>query len=119
MNKEDVIKYIKEEYGVSIEYLWKKDPTSGIFRHRNGKWFGLVMNVGKDKLGLESTDVIEVLNLKCVPDMIGSLRKNAGIYPAYHMNKEHWITITLDGSVDDEKLLALIDISYELVENNK
>lgn len=46
--------------------------------------------------------------------MLGSLLEEKGFYPAYHMNKEHWITIFLDGSVDDEKILSLIDISYDL-----
>ena len=46
--------------------------------------------------------------------MLGSLLEEKSFYPAYHMNKEHWITICLDGSVDDEKILSLIDISYDL-----
>ena len=52
--------------------------------------------------------------MKNLPEMIGSLRKESGILPAYHMNKEHWITILLDGTVEKQKILDLIDISYEL-----
>ncbi len=48
--------------------------------------------------------------------MIGSLRLSKGFLPAYHMNKEHWITILLDGSVEREKIKQLIDLSYELTE---
>ena len=46
--------------------------------------------------------------------MIGGLRKDEGILPAYQMNKEHWISVLLDGTVEKEKICDLIDISYDL-----
>lgn len=46
--------------------------------------------------------------------MIGGLRKEQGIYPTYHMNKEYWISILLDGTISKEKIQELIDESYEL-----
>ena len=58
--------------------------------------------------------MVDVINLKNLPEMIGSLRKESGILPAYHMNKEHWITLLLDGTVEKKKICDLIDISYEL-----
>ena len=73
------------------------------------------MNVPKNKLGLNGTEEIDILVVKCYPEMIGSLRKSKGFLPAYHMNKEHWITIILDKTVDKEKIKFLIDQSYELV----
>ena len=72
------------------------------------------MKIPKTRLGEYSDRIVDIVNIKCDPIMLGSLLEEKGFYPAYHMNKEHWITICLDGSVDDEKILSLIDISYDL-----
>lgn len=55
-----------------------------------------------------------MINLKCDPFLIGSLRAQKGFHPAYHMNKEKWISIRLDGSVPEEQIRRLIDLSFEL-----
>ena len=75
MNREQFIQYISDEYGVDEEYLFVKHPLYCVFRHSNNrKWFAVVMDVPKDKLGLEGTDALDVVNLKCDPILIGSLR---------------------------------------------
>ncbi len=114
MNRNDVIKYIKEKYNIKIECLWLKYPLYGVFRHKNNKWFGIIMNVPKNKLGLEGEEEIDIIDLKGDPEMIGNLRMSDGYLKAYHMNKEHWISVLLDGSIDKEQLSNLIDISYDL-----
>lgn len=56
------------------------------------------------------------ISLKCDPELATSLRNHyAGVTPGYHLNKRHWYTVTLDGSVPDEEVLELIDHSYDLV----
>ncbi len=80
----------------------------------NKKWFAVVMNLHKSKFGLPEDEMIDVVNLKCEPIMTDSLYRYDGIYPAYHINKVNWIAVFLDGSVDDEKLKWLIDISHTL-----
>lgn len=56
------------------------------------------------------------VSLKCDPDLADELRaRYAAITPGYHLNKQHWNTVALDGSVPDEELLELIDHSYQLV----
>jgi predicted DNA-binding protein (MmcQ/YjbR family) len=72
------------------------------------------MDIPKSKLGLETEEIISVVNLKSDPLLIGSLHKENGIFPAYHMNKSHWITILLDGSVEEEKLKLLLNMSYDM-----
>ncbi|TDD30359.1 MmcQ/YjbR family DNA-binding protein [Actinomadura sp. KC06] len=58
----------------------------------------------------------ESVSLKCDPDLAVNLRgRYAAITPGYHLNKRHWNTVTLDGSVPEEELLELIDHSYDLV----
>ena len=58
--------------------------------------------------------MVEIFNAKCDPILIGSLRAEPGFFPAYHMSKSNWITIALDGSVDDGKIKWLLDMSYDL-----
>ena len=72
------------------------------------------MDIPASKLGLENDEIISIVNLKCDPILIGSLHKDNGIYPAYHMNKSYWISVVLDGTVDTEKLKWLTEISHTL-----
>lgn len=114
MEREEVFQYVKEEYNTIQEYLWDRYPSYAVLKHSNNKWYGAIMNISKEKLGLDGKEEIDILVVKCPPEMIGSLRLSKGFLPAYHMNKEHWITILLDGSVKSEKIKQLIDLSYEL-----
>lgn len=114
MDREKIFEYVKEEYNTIPEYLWDKYPLYAVLKHSNNKWYGIIMNISKEKLGLESKEEIDIIDIKCPSEMIGSLRLSKGFLPAYHMNKEHWITILLDGSVESEKIKELIDLSYEL-----
>ncbi len=114
MNREQFIQYISDEYGIDGECLWVKYPLYRVFRHPgNRKWFALVMDVPRNKLGLEGTEKLDVANLKCDPNLIGSLRGKSGIFPAYHMSKTSWITVSLDGSVPDKHIKMLLDMSYD------
>ena len=73
-----------------------------------------MMEVPRDKLGLAGTKKLDIVNFKCDPILISSLRGETGIFPAYHMNKASWITVALDGSVPAETIELLLDVSYEL-----
>ena len=53
-----------------------------------------------------------MMNVKCDPVILPSLVDGCGLLPGYHMNKQHWLTIVLDGSVPMEKIVWLIDASY-------
>jgi predicted DNA-binding protein (MmcQ/YjbR family) len=106
--------YINRTFKVKADFPWIKHPTFAVYRHKNNKWFAVVMDIPKSKLGLETEEIISVVNLKSAPLLIGSLHKENGIFPAYHMNKSHWITILLDGSVEEEKLKLLLNMSYDM-----
>ena len=117
-----VIGRIQSLYGVSPEYLWSSSPDSAVFRHtENGKWFGVLMRVSAEKLprlretGTGGTDFVKILNPKCEPELAAALAAGKrGIFPAYHMNKTHWISLCLNGSVSEEELDSLIELSFEL-----
>ena len=72
------------------------------------------MRVSKSKFGIKSDNAVDILNLKSDPILIGSLRLKEGFFPAYHMNKEKWITIFLDGTVSKNEICDLLDLSYDL-----
>ena len=72
------------------------------------------MEVEREKLGLEGGGKVDVIDTKCDPLLIGSMILNDGFLPAYHMNKTHWITILLDGSVKMSEIENMLDLSYDL-----
>ncbi|TBL66628.1 MULTISPECIES: MmcQ/YjbR family DNA-binding protein [Hafniaceae] len=118
MKRETLFKYIRENYKSEPEYLWKNFPCYAVLRHQDGKkWFAIVMNVPGSKLGLKTDDEIDVLEVKIRPEYIGSLRQKEGILPAYHMNKEHWISIILSGPLSPKEIHDLLAESYELTSN--
>lgn len=114
MDRDTLRQYILENYAAVNDFPWISNPTYEVFRHESSKkWFGLVMEIPRSRLDLKGEDIVTVLNLKCDPLFSGSLRAEPGFFPAYHMSKEHWISILLDAA-DDEKLRFLIDMSWEL-----
>ena len=120
MDREAVFEYANKKYKSAPEYLWVRDPESAVLRHRdNNKWYAIIMNVSKDKLGLDGTEKIDIIDMKCDPEIIGSLRMVKGIFPGYHMNKDNWISVLLDDSVDEDMLYNLLDMSFNLTKNKK
>ena len=108
MNRKELEKYILDTYGVSPEYPWVTAPTFAVFRHAsNQKWFAVIMTIDKGKLGISEGGQIDVVNLKCDANILPSMWRQRGIFPAYHMNKEHWLTVALDGSTNENNLKFL------------
>ena len=115
MNRTELTKLISEQYGADPEYLFRDDPYTAVFRHSNNrKWFAIIMKIHKDKLDRRSPELVDVVNFKADPFFIGSLLGTSGLFPAYHMNKTHWITAVLDGSASDDDILTLLDMSFDL-----
>lgn len=115
INRGEIFAFVKEKFGTDPDYPWFKYPDYAVLRHNgNGKWYGLIMNVPKIKLGLSGEESVDIIDLKCDPGVISLLRNEQGTLPAYHMNKEHWITIVLDSPFPKEEIYNLIDWSYNL-----
>ena len=115
MNRLELKQYIAETYSIEPDCPWIKNPNFEVYRHNNNKkWFALIMDIPRNRIGLRGMDIIDVVNLKCNPLLLGSVRTESGIFPAYHMNKENWVTAALDGSASDEIIKMLLDVSYEL-----
>ena len=110
---------ILDHFQVKPDFPWEHSSryqSYGAFRHTsNRKWFALIMNVTRDVLNKDgNTSLIDILNVKIPPAQGDELRQIPGIYPAYHMNHKTWISVVLDETLPDEKILELIDTSYQL-----
>ncbi|RRD37794.1 MmcQ/YjbR family DNA-binding protein [Fusobacterium nucleatum] len=111
----EVINYIKNKYRDELEFLWEKSPKNAVVRRKSSKkWYAVILTVSKRKLNLDTDEIIEVINLHNIVEEIEKLIDNKKYFPAYHMNKKHWCTICLDGTVELKEIYKLIDVSYEL-----
>ncbi len=115
MNRQEIIDFIDTEFGVSGEHLWLSFPDFEVFRNTSSKkWFGILMDVERKKAGLEGEGKVDLLDVKCDPILIGSLINKSGYLPGYHMNKNSWLSIVLDGGAPENEIKDLIRLSYEL-----
>lgn len=115
ISREDILNYVAVQYGTEAEYPWIDLPGHAVLRHLNGKWYGIIMNIPKSKLGLNAADNVDILVCKCDPMMRDLLLSEKGFYPAYHMNKTHWITVLLDGSVNADLVHHILDMSHQII----
>ena len=102
--------------GASTDMPFEDDFDSTVLRHGpGGKWFGLLMRVRRYRVGWTGDALTQILNLKCDPLVSYALRQQyPDILPAYHMNKTHWISVRLEGSLPEEVLQMLLEMSYQL-----
>lgn len=115
MTLEKLTRHLSDAYGAEAEHAFQKYPEIIVFRRAdNRKWFALVNRLPCRKLGLDRAGEVDILNVKCDPILLGSLRGKRGYLPAWHMNKDNWITVLLDGSVPDQEIEGLLAVSYDL-----
>ena len=113
-----ISEYMAKQYGSKPEFLWKRFPGYAVFRDKSGgKWFGILMNVDGTKVGLDKKEY-EILVVRSDPNMISGLKNETGFYEAYHMDKDKWITIILNDTVDDEVIHSLVDYSFDQAERS-
>ena len=113
MTKQQFLSYCLNTYGTSPDYPFDEDFETAVLRHADSrKWYALVMRVSRRKFGFDSDEVIDVVNLKLPTEMFGSFGVPDGVYPAYHMNKLHWISVLLPDAPDDV-VQFLVNVSFE------
>ncbi len=118
MDRQAVFEYVKQQYDTEPDYPWM--DNNAVLRHKeNNKWYAVILEVNEDKLGLTGAKKVDVINVKCEPVLIGSLRQKKGYFPAYHMNKNSWISILLDDSVAEAEVTNLINFSFQLTQPKK
>ena len=108
-----IMTLVQENYEDQLEYLWEKSPDTAVLRHDdNQKWYAVLMKISWEKLDKSREGQVEVVNLK--HDQVADLLVEKGIYPAFHMNKRYWISLPLDDTLTDEKVLELFERSWFL-----
>ena len=108
-----IMALLQEKYGNQLEYLWEKSPDTAVLRHEdNQKWYAILMRIPWDRLDKGREGLVEAVNLK--HDQVTDLLSQNGIYPAFHMNKRYWISLPLDDTLTDEKVLELFERSWFL-----
>ena len=113
MTKQSFLDYCHNKFGTSPDYPFDDDFETAVLRHAdNRKWFALLMKVSRRKFGFDSDETVDAVNLKLPVEMFGSFGKAEGVYPAYHMNKLHWISVLLSDATD-ETIAFLTGVSYE------
>ncbi len=113
--RQTVFALAKAHFHAEPEYLWASSPDTAVLRHAdNRKWFAIVMPLTRERLGLSGEGKVDLMNVKCDPMMLGSMLKQPGFVPAFHMNKTGWIGILLDGTVSGEVLLTMLRTSFLL-----
>lgn len=118
--RSEIIAYAEKQYGTTPEYLWQSIPGYAVLRHRDSrKWYGLIMDIPAEKLGIQGKGTVDILEIKCDPILSGSLLNGKGILSAYHMKQDGWISVLLDGSVEKTLIFSLLDMSYELTSKRK
>ena len=119
MTKQEFFELCSSSYLTQPDYPFDDWMESAVFRHAdNKKWFALSMQVSRRKFGIDSDEVIDVVNLKLPTEMFGSFGAADGVYPAYHMNKLHWISVLLPDAPNDV-VQFLLNASFEATKSFK
>lgn len=103
MDFKDIKLYCMSKNGATEDFPFGPEP--------------LVIKVGSKMFAIISIKFSKIsISLKCDPFVAESLREtHAAITPGYHLNKQHWNTVVIDGSVPEKEIMWMIDHSYELV----
>ena len=118
MTRQEFLEYCLNTYGTVADYPFDEDFETAVLRHSDSrKWYAIVMRVSRRKFGFDNDEIIDVVNMKLPTDMFGSFGKEDGVFPAYHMNKLHWISALLSYAPDDAvKFLA--NTSFEATKSS-
>ena len=119
MTKQEFLEYCLDTYATTPDYPFDDWMESAVLRHADSrKWYAIVMRVSRRKFGFDSDEMIDVVNLKLPTEMFGSFGASDGVYPAYHMNKLHWISVLLPDAPDDT-VEFLVGVSHSATQKIK
>ena len=105
----------REKYGDEPEFLWERLPDAAILRRKNsGKWYAVLMVVPRNKLLKGEAGMAEVLDLRIDPVELDLLVDEKRYFRGWHMNKKHWLSVILDGSLPTEEIFELLEESWHL-----
>ena len=108
-----LILHVREKYGDELEFLWARLPDAAILRRKdNEKWYAVIMTVERKKLGLKGEGKVEIIDVRADPLEAEMMVDNVCIFKGWHMNKKHWVTLPLDGTVPLHEVLEYLEESW-------
>ena len=112
--REKIFQYVKKKYKTAPDYPFRTAPTYPVLRHADTrKWFALIMDIPREKLGLKGTEYVDIINVKLGDPMLADmLVRQLGYFYGYHISRSSWISILLDGTVPFKEICQWIDESY-------
>ena len=123
MDRKSLFDFARERWGVEPDCPFADYPEAAVLRHKDsGKWFALVMPVKAEKLGLAGRacgEEVDVVNLKLQPPLVTMMLEKEGAFPAYHMNRKHWISIVLGSAFPEGELMELLELSFRLTRKKR
>ena len=119
--REEIFKYVKDKYKIEPDYPFPSAPSYPVLRHSSSrKWFALIMDIPKRKLGLDGTEYVDIVNVKLGDPMLADiLVRQPGYFYGYHITRSSWISILLDGTVPFAEIFRWIDESYAVTAPKK
>ena len=119
MKKQDFFAFCRDQYDTAPDYPFDGDLETAVLRHADTrKWYAIVMRVSRRKFGFSKDETVDVVNLKLPTELFGSFGASEGVYPAYHMNKLHWISVLLPDAPEDV-IRFLVKVSFEATSKRK
>ena len=119
MTKQEFLTYCLRAFGTTPDYPFDDWMESAVLRHKESrKWYAIAMRVSRRKFGMDSDETVDVVNLKLPTEMFGSFGADVGVYPAYHMNKLHWISVLLPDAPEDV-VEFLINVSFDATKDKR
>ena len=108
MNQQEIFTYIQKQYPVHPDTITKSGYPVTIFKNPR--------TAAPYVIFYQSAERTTFMEVQAEPDMIGNYIEMYHLAPAKHMDQKHWLAVPLDGSVSDSKVLDLLDMSYDLVD---
>lgn len=112
--REDIFRYVHDKYETEPEYLWRRFPHYAVLRHDdNRKWYGIIMDVSRENLGIHGSNRVDILNVKLSDSSYADmLTRQEGYFKGYHISRGNWVSVLLDGTVAMKEIQSLIDESF-------
>ena len=123
MTRDTLFDFARKRWSIEPDCPFADYPEAAVLRHADsGKWFALVMPVKAEKLGLAERargEEVDVVNLKLQPPLVTMMLEKEGAFPAYHMNRKHWISVVLGSAFPEGELLELLELSFRLTRKKR
>ena len=119
MTRQAFLDYCLDTYGTAADYPFDEDFETAVLRHTGSrKWYALVMRISRRNVGIDSDEMVDVVNLKLLLEMFGSFRRGGRCLSGVSYEKLHWISVLLPDAADD-LIEFLVNASYEATREKK